>query len=115
MSEGISAVTNSFCRVDGSTQRGQVHMSRSDMTGKPWLGNLLAGFALRFEVAGSGFSGNGSSTAICLANSSWPEFHCFVVVEKRACLVAAGKRRIEHGMRVVKARNADMSRVVVKE
>jgi hypothetical protein len=54
--------------VDGSTQRGQVHMSRKDMTGKPWLGNLLVGFALRFEV--TGFSGNGSSTAICLANSS---------------------------------------------
>ena len=46
MSAGISAVTNSFCRVDGSTQRGQVHMSRRDMTGKPWSGNLLGGFEL---------------------------------------------------------------------
>jgi hypothetical protein len=45
----------------------------------------------------------------------WPEFHGFVVLKKRACLVTAGDRRSDGGMRVVKARNADMSRVVFEE
>lgn len=91
-------------------------MSRKDMTGKPWSGNLLGDF----ELAGSGSCGNGSSTAVWCLNSSSnrgarPEFHGFVVLKKRACLVCAGKLRRERGMRVVKARNTDMPRVIANE